>query len=87
MVAKMTTTQGYSDVIFLRGGHLGCHFLSEAPRTCQSDFKQKQLQKENVLAHPLGIGILWLFYGQIFMIKKGTLSFTNCLTEVHLIGK
>ena len=36
--AKMATLRGYSDVIFLRGGHLSCHLLRKAPRTCQSDF-------------------------------------------------
>ena len=46
----MATAQGYSDVIFLRGGHLSCHFLRKAPLTCQ---------RQNVLAHPLGSGILW----------------------------
>ena len=33
--------QSYSDVILLRGGHLSCHFLREAPRTCYSAFNDK----------------------------------------------
>ena len=45
MAAKMTAAQGYKDVIFLRGGHLSCHFLRKAPRTCQSDFND--LNKNN----------------------------------------
>ena len=45
MAAKMTAAQGYKDVIFLRGGHLSCHFLRKAPRTCQSDFNY--LNKNN----------------------------------------
>ena len=39
--AKMAVAQGYSDVIFLRGGHLTCHFLRKAPRTFQSDFNDQ----------------------------------------------
>ena len=38
MTAKMATVQGYSEIIFLRGGHLNCHSLRKAPCTCQSDF-------------------------------------------------
>ena len=38
VATKMTAAQGYSDVIFLRGGHLSCQFLTKAPRTGQSDF-------------------------------------------------
>ena len=38
-------------------------FLKERPRTCQSDFNDliKKLQRENVLAHPLGSEILCYF--------------------------
>ena len=39
--AKMAAAQGYSDVIFLRGGHLSCHFLRKAPLTCQSDLNDR----------------------------------------------
>ena len=39
VAAKMAVVLGYSGVIFLRGGHLSCHFLRKAPRACQSDFK------------------------------------------------
>ena len=62
VAAKMAAAQVYSDVIFLRGGHLSCRFFRKAPRTCQSDFNDQNknnLQRENVLANPLGSGILW----------------------------
>ena len=41
VAGKMATAQGYSDVIFLRGGHLSCHFLRKGPRTCQSYFNDQ----------------------------------------------
>ena len=37
----MAVAQGYSDVIFLRGGNLSFHFLRKAPRTCQSAFNDQ----------------------------------------------
>ena len=59
----MATAQEYYVFLPLRGGHLSCHFLRKAPLKCQSYFKDQnknnQLQRENVLAHPLGSGILW----------------------------
>ena len=39
--AKTAATQGYKDVIFLRGGHLSCYFLRKAPLKCQSDFNDQ----------------------------------------------
>ena len=41
VAARMPAAQGYSDVIFLRGGHLSCHFLRKAHLTCQSDFNDQ----------------------------------------------
>ena len=48
----MASAQGYSDVIFLRGGHLSCHFLRKAPRTCQSDFNDKKIAKGKCFGSP-----------------------------------
>ena len=45
MTAKMAAGQVHLDIIFLRGGNLRCHFLSKAPRTCESDFND--LNKNN----------------------------------------
>ena len=41
VAAKMTALKGYSDVIFLRGGRLSCHFLRKAPLPCQSDYNDQ----------------------------------------------
>ena len=37
----MAAALGYSDVIFLRGGHLSCHFLRKRPRACQNAFNDE----------------------------------------------
>ena len=65
----MAIVQGYSDVKFLRGGHLSCHSLRKAPRTCQSDFNY--LNKNNCKGK-----MFWLtrlaagFSGFIYQIKQ-----------------
>ena len=41
VAAKMAAAQGFSDVIFLRGSYLSCHFLRKAPLTRQSDFNDQ----------------------------------------------
>ena len=41
MTAKIVAAQGYSDIIFMRGGHLSCQVLGKAPPTLQSDFNDQ----------------------------------------------
>ena len=57
----MAAAKIYSDVLFLRGGHLSCHFLRKSPRTCQIVFNDENKNNgkgENVLFHPLGSATL-----------------------------
>ena len=72
VAAKMTAVQGYSDVIFLRGGHLSCHFLSKAPRTCQSDFND--LNKNNCK-------------GKMFWLTRSAAGFSGIMITHYIHNK
>ena len=47
VAVKMSSAQRYTDVIFLRGDHLSCHFLRKAHHTCQSAFNDQNKNNYN----------------------------------------